>query len=77
MKRSELRQLIKEEMKNSYSLKENKNPELEKKVINFLSSLAKYYGYSMFDAYQAVEQVLERKADEFGEGKYDVKTNKP
>ena len=71
MKKSELQQIIKEEI-TQYNIKENKNPELEKKVINFLRSLAKEYDYSVYDAYQAVEQVLTRKADEFGEGKYDM-----
>ena len=42
------------------TLAEGNNPELEKKVLNFLKGIAKLYGYGMEDAFMAVEGTMKR-----------------
>jgi hypothetical protein len=55
--KSQLRELIREEIK---SLNENSNPELDKLVRSFVNRLSKKYGYSINDAIFAITQTLNK-----------------
>ena len=57
MNKSELKQLIKEEI-SKVNLKENLNPEVTKSVDRFIKAMAQRYGYEEKDAIHAIQTAI-------------------
>ena len=70
MKRSELKEAIKAEIKSV--LTENVNPDLERKIVNFVRKCAHEYGIPVYNAFLSIEAKMAEMKDFFGEGKYSL-----
>jgi hypothetical protein len=70
MKKSQLKQVIKENIK--YILSESDNPTLEKIIIRFVKKYSKEWGLSMYDTFRGIQRKMEQMEDQFGEGKYSL-----
>ena len=57
------------DLTNKIKINETPNPELDRKVLNFIKSIAKYYDYSVWDAFNTVEQIMNRLKNYAGEGR--------
>ena len=70
MKRSELKEAIKAEIKSV--LTENVNPDLERKIVSFVRKRAHEYGIPVYNAFLSIEAKMAEMKDFFGEGKYSL-----
>lgn len=69
MNKSELKQLIKEEI-SKVNLKENLNPEVTKSVDRFIKAMAQRYGYEEKDAIHAIQTAISQRNSELDEELY-------
>ena len=69
MNKSELKQLIKEEI-SKVNLKENLNPEVTKSVDRFIKAMAQRYGYEEQDAIHAIQTAISQRNSELDEELY-------
>jgi len=70
MKKSQLKQVIKENIK--YILSESDNPTLEKIIVRFVKKYSKEWGLSMYDTFRGIQRKMDQMEDQFGEGKYNL-----
>ena len=70
MKKSELKQVIKENI--TSILLEDSNPDLERKIVNLVRKCAEEYGITVWEAFNAIGRKMDEMRDYFGEGKYSI-----
>ena len=57
---------------NESVLSENVNPDLERKIVNFVRKCAREYGIPVYNAFLSIEAKMAEMKDFFGEGKYSL-----